>query len=293
MPRRGTTIISPPSPENRGYVWMTVPKNYRSISDDGFRVTFLIDVLFRASSDDGLISGLILGPLITSAMYYVALKVGTPLEGTHHPPLWHIEDPWRLNNDTSLTPLQALTLSRRNAVDLSTLCSTTLLIHVYASHWFEWRHRKYHKVSENERGSVPRSEVRKGKLYIAFTFLVCAFLLGLRFALDRARVGLWRREFPSPLTPTYPIYDVMNTRPVVLGGRVGFCLFSVFAVHRRPTRSSWFHTRRAWLGGIRRHCVVHRIGQLDRCEGTHRFWMRLHMSVLTPPANFPRNRYGP
>lgn len=88
-------------------------------------------------------------------------------------------------------------------------------------------------------------------------------------------------------------YDVMNTRPVVLGGRVGFCLFPVFAVHRRPTRSSWFHTRRAWLGGIWRHCVVHRIGQLDRCEGTHRFWMRLYLSILTPLVDFPRNRYGP
>jgi hypothetical protein len=193
VPRRGTTTISSPIPENRGYVWMTVPKNYRSIIQH-FYDTFDLTASFRISSDDGLISGLILGPLITSALYYVALKVDTPLEGTPHPPFWHIEAPWSLGNEIPFTPLQALALSRRNAVDLSTLCSTTLLIHVYASHWFEWRYRKHHKVSEGERGSVPRSEVRKGKLYIGFTFLVCAFLLGLRFALDRARVSLWRRE---------------------------------------------------------------------------------------------------
>ncbi|KAI0249154.1 hypothetical protein BJV78DRAFT_1284185 [Lactifluus subvellereus] len=175
VPRRGTTIIiSPPIPENRGYVWMTVPKNY------------------RASSDDGLTSGLILGPLITSALYYVALKSDMPPEGTSQPPFWHIEAPWRLSTETSLTPPQALAVSRRNAVDLSTLCSAALLIHVYASHWFEWRHRKRHRVSEGERGSVPRSEARKGWLYIAFTYIVCVFLLGLRFALDRARVGVWK-----------------------------------------------------------------------------------------------------
>lgn len=29
-PRRGAPTIGPPIPENRGYVWMTVPKNYRS-----------------------------------------------------------------------------------------------------------------------------------------------------------------------------------------------------------------------------------------------------------------------
>jgi len=29
-PRRGIPALAPPIPENRGYVWMTVPKNYRS-----------------------------------------------------------------------------------------------------------------------------------------------------------------------------------------------------------------------------------------------------------------------
>jgi len=163
--------------------------------------TLWLTFSFRTSSDDGLINGLILGPLITSALYYVALKFDTEPTGTLQPPLWHIESPWRLNNETSLTPHQALVLSRRNAVDLSTLCSATLLIHVYTSHWFEWRHRKYHKVSEGERGSVPRSEARKGWLYIAFTFLVCAILLGLRFALDRAQVSLWGREFQTLFFP--------------------------------------------------------------------------------------------
>ena len=117
-----------------------------------------------------------------------------PPEGTSQPPFWYIEAPWRLNTETSLTTLQALVVSRRNAVDLSTLCSACLLIHVYASHWFEWRHRKRHRVSEGERGSVPRSEARKGWLYIAFTYIICAFLLGLRFALDRVRVGVWKRK---------------------------------------------------------------------------------------------------
>jgi dolichol kinase len=161
----------------------------------------LIDVSSRTSSDDGLINGLILGPLITSALYYVALNFDKHPAGTAQPPFWHIEAPWRLGNGTSLTPLQALILSRRNAVDLSTLCSTTLLIHVYSSHWFEWRHRRHHKVSEGERGSVPRSEARKGWLYIFFTLLVSSILLGLRFVLDRAQVGLWQREYQALSLP--------------------------------------------------------------------------------------------
>lgn len=150
--------------------------------------------MFRASSDDGLVTGLILGPLITSALYYLSLRFDALPTGTSQPPFWYIEAPWHLGDNTSLTPTQALTLARRNAVDLSTLCSLTLPIHVYASHWFEWRYRKQHKVSEGERGSVPRSEMRKGWLYIVFTFLVCVSLLGLRFALDHAGLVVWKRK---------------------------------------------------------------------------------------------------
>jgi hypothetical protein len=43
LPRRGVTNHSPPVFENRGYVWMTVPKNYRSISSNSHYDT-LVDV---------------------------------------------------------------------------------------------------------------------------------------------------------------------------------------------------------------------------------------------------------
>ncbi len=37
LPRRVTTNASPPISENRVYVWMTVPKNYRSSSSNSQR----------------------------------------------------------------------------------------------------------------------------------------------------------------------------------------------------------------------------------------------------------------
>ena len=92
-------------------------------------------------------------------------------------------------------------------------------------------------------------------------------LLGLRFALDRAQVGLWRREFQVLFLPFQDLMHDMNIRFVVLGRRFRFCLFPVFALHRRQTRTSWFHTRRARLSGIRRHRIVHGIGQFNDCEG--------------------------
>ncbi|KAI0067387.1 hypothetical protein BV25DRAFT_1794947 [Artomyces pyxidatus] len=161
--------------QTQGLIYMTVPKNYRT------------------SPDDGIVSGLVIGPLIASSLYHVALKlaVSSP-DSFSHPPYWHIEHPYQLNNlGKPFTPVQALILSRRNAVNLSTMCSFIVLVHVYASSWFEARYRGNHKVADGERGSVPRSEVRKWWLYSLFTFTVSTGLLGLRFMFSWSKIGMW------------------------------------------------------------------------------------------------------
>ncbi|KAA1467328.1 hypothetical protein DENSPDRAFT_792529 [Dentipellis sp. KUC8613] len=157
-----------------GYVWMTVPKNYRT------------------SSDDGILSGLTLGPLIASALLYSSLKL--PHDRIPIPPDWYIEPPLTLPNaGNPMTPLEALILGRRNAVHLATMCATILLTHVSASWWFEARYRRRHAVVEGERGSVPRSEARKSWYYILFTFTVSLCLLGLRYAFEIANIGIWQQ----------------------------------------------------------------------------------------------------
>jgi hypothetical protein len=48
LPRRGmTSYTCPPFSENRGYVWMTVPKNYRSISSNSQRALTTLWLIFR------------------------------------------------------------------------------------------------------------------------------------------------------------------------------------------------------------------------------------------------------
>lgn len=91
-----------------------------------------------------------------------------------------------------LSLLQALVLSRRNAVSLATLCSTILLVHVCASWGFEALYRRRTNVAEGERASVPRSEARKSWLYVLFTSAVCLGLLALRFLFERAHLGVWQ-----------------------------------------------------------------------------------------------------
>lgn len=157
---------------------MTVPKNYRN------------------STDDGMLSGLILGPLIASSLLYASQKMqasATSPDTLRLPSHWYIEPPPALSNlGKPLSLLQALVLSRRNAVSLATLCSTILLVHVCASWGFEALYRRRTNVAEGERASVPRSEARKSWLYVLFTSAVCLGLLALRFLFERAHLGVWQ-----------------------------------------------------------------------------------------------------
>lgn len=135
---RPPLLPSPPSEEegigavgSRGCVWGTEDREYRECLDDG--------VLFA----------LLLGPLVAAAMLHCTLR----LLSQHPPPLtaagptWYIEPPLVLPStpmrymDPAVTPmitdallaLSALATSRRNLVQLFTLCSFVLLVHLVRS----------------------------------------------------------------------------------------------------------------------------------------------------------------
>lgn len=155
-----------------GFVWMTVPKNYRD------------------SSDDGILSAVLLGPIIAAAELYSSLKSSS--SGKLLPETWCIESLTILpQSPNSLTAAQALVLSRRNLLDLATLCSTLLLVHVCASWWKEASQRRV-GVPDTERASVPRSEMRRTWLYILFTFLVSMLMFGFRMVVGEAGWGIWQ-----------------------------------------------------------------------------------------------------
>ncbi|KAH9936044.1 hypothetical protein B0H21DRAFT_758723 [Amylocystis lapponica] len=155
-----------------GYVWMTVPKNYRD------------------SADDGIFTGILVGPLISSALLYLTLQASTatpPSDPLSH--TWLIEAPRVLGH---MNALEALLLSRRNLVNLSTFCSTILIVHVCASWMTEARHRRKIQVPDGEVSSVPRKEGRRTYLYVLFTVSVSLWILCVRIAFSEAKIGIWQ-----------------------------------------------------------------------------------------------------
>ena len=146
--------------------------------------------LLRNSSDDGILSGLLIGPLIASAELYTTLKTvstGRPLL----PPQWRVDSTIFPLSDPRLSQAEALVVSRRALVDLATICSTILLVHVCASWWKESRVRK-DGLPETERASVPRSEMKRLRLYVVFGLIVSLVIVVMQAVFHEVGWGIWQ-----------------------------------------------------------------------------------------------------
>ncbi|KAJ3997165.1 hypothetical protein F5050DRAFT_1880720 [Lentinula boryana] len=187
-----------------GFVWMSVPRNYRECSDDG------------------ILTGLLFGPLVSSALLYSSLTL--PPSASPLPSSWRIEAPRLLNNAKgSYNALEALILSRYNLVDLSNLCSTILLFHVCASWWFESRYRVNGSTLDNERKSVPRSAGKRLGYFVLFTLGTTISMLGIKLGLTEFSLGIWQHLSWSEIIVASSFYQCTLYGTVRLAHR-GFTL---------------------------------------------------------------------
>ncbi|KIP08063.1 hypothetical protein PHLGIDRAFT_394791 [Phlebiopsis gigantea 11061_1 CR5-6] len=176
--RRGPPVVTASlnKKEERGLLWMTVPKNYRD------------------SSDDGILTGLLGGAFIAAAMLHLAIRSTAEPTASLLPAEWLIEPPRVVSNlRPPLDAAHALLVSRRNLVSLSTFCATILIVHVCASRVTEARHRRKVQVPAGELHHVPRKESRRTYLYMLFTVSVTLWILCVKIALaEFAKVGIWQ-----------------------------------------------------------------------------------------------------
>ncbi|KIJ66657.1 hypothetical protein HYDPIDRAFT_86054 [Hydnomerulius pinastri MD-312] len=161
-----------------GFVWMSVPKN------------------FRECPDDGVLTGLSFAPLIAMALLYSGLRQASSPNSALLPRGWLIEAPRVLENARApLSALNALILSRRSLVDYATLCSFILLVQILASSWYEAKYRRRWSVPEGERGSVPRSEMRRTWTYWIYSYVLTLVVLFVRYLLARNHINIWQSEW--------------------------------------------------------------------------------------------------
>lgn len=133
--------------------------------------------------------------MIALALLYSALRqVNSPSsDPSLPPPHWLIEAPSVLHNPRSpASAIDALIQSRRGLVDYSTMCSFILLAQVCSSWIIETRYRGRPSVPEGERGSVPRSEMRRTWFYVLYTFGMTMLAITARYLFALAEVPIWR-----------------------------------------------------------------------------------------------------
>ncbi|KAL1747123.1 hypothetical protein HDZ31DRAFT_32587 [Schizophyllum fasciatum] len=161
-----------------GFIFMSVPKNYRD------------------SLDDGVLTGLIFGPLIATSLLYISLRLASnPATASNPlPPTWRIESPATLSGGIdAYSVTEAIILSRFSVVDLATLCSFVHLLHICGSWWWESRFTVGGTPSpDGERRSVPRSEGRRLWYYVLFTVAASLLVFGLRVAFPYFGCGIWQ-----------------------------------------------------------------------------------------------------
>jgi dolichol kinase len=167
-------------------------------------------VFFRDSLDDGVFTGLLLGPLITSAMLLNALRVSAsnPTAEQLLPPGWMVEAPTKLPNGGPV--IDSLILSRYNLVDLAIFCSAILMTHICSSWWLESRYSKRSEIREGERASVPRSEGQRAWNYGLFMLGVTFMMLAFKVWFVQQKFNVWKR-MPSYLLSSFPHSDVHLT----------------------------------------------------------------------------------
>lgn len=147
----------------------------------------------RDAADDGILTGLLGGPLIVTALLYLTIRWSQSSDSAPLPSNWLIEKPRVLSNNTyPRTALEALLVSRRSLISLSTFCSTILIVHVCASRITEARHRRKIKVPDGELSHVPRKEGRRAYLYVLFAVSVTLWILCVKIALAEAQLGIWQ-----------------------------------------------------------------------------------------------------
>lgn len=151
----------------------------------------------RDNPDDGALTALLLGPLVATTLLYVSESMASapsppsiPL-----PEAWLVEDPPVLPNTRHpLTALEALVRSRRNLVQLMTLTSGILLVHLFATRMGERRHALRNSSLDGgaaDQPPLPRREGNRSMSQIGFTAILTAGALVLKALFVHTEMSVW------------------------------------------------------------------------------------------------------
>ncbi|KAG8753003.1 hypothetical protein FRC14_006525 [Serendipita sp. 396] len=172
--RHASPVSQKDSSPNYSLLWMTSSKDYRS------------------DADDGVLTALLLGPIVAASMLYGTITVDVA-QDSYYPPGWTIESPLYLpKSHDKIFPRQALINGRRNLVQLSTLCAFVLLTHLFTSNLPAFRAKE--TASENH-GPGWERRMRKGRrswLFVGYATVVSTTAVAFHVLCDSVNFQIWK-----------------------------------------------------------------------------------------------------
>lgn len=183
---------------DRGCTWGTEAREYRYDS------LCKLPLTIRECVDDGVLFALLLGPLVAAALLHAALTTLASAPGSALPGGWMIEPPLVLPSTPirrvaglpilpqtdAIRALSALATSRRNLVQLFTLCAFVLLVHLSCSLRLEV---KLSKMDGVDGGTywLRRGEWRRNGSAVGFSLLVTGGCLVVKVLTAYVNRGVW------------------------------------------------------------------------------------------------------
>jgi dolichol kinase len=145
------------------------------------------------------LTALLLGPVTTAAMLYGTIY--TELAGADlYPPGWVLEPPFILSKSLWKIPArEALLNSRRNLVQLSTLCSFVLLVHLCTSNFSSTSHTmpntsNEQKISNGDHGERKMRRGRRSWNFVGYTFLISTVAVVFHIIGDSLGLEVWKGQ---------------------------------------------------------------------------------------------------
>ena len=133
--------------------------------------------------DDGVLTALLMGPYAAVSMLYGSLTTpNLPLR----PPSWLVEAPATLPYSALKMPArEALLCARRNLVQLTTLCSFVLLVHLCTS--------KQVNLSRINAGFwFPKRRGRRSWLFVGYSLLISAAAVAFYIVSNMLSLNIWK-----------------------------------------------------------------------------------------------------
>jgi hypothetical protein len=192
---------------------------------------------------------MLLAPLVSSTMLYHSMRQLSNQDSASStsplPPTWLIDPPAiLLGSVIKHTPLEALVFSRRNLVQMMSMCSLILMTHLWESSRAQEAAAKSAGVRAEDKTWIPKNELQRTIQYSKLVLRITCYLLVIRLVAHFSFDNLWGSK--CLLGQLDVLLHTEDCSSIIHGYRACLFVLSIFDLRHGSHCATWTHSGRAW-----------------------------------------------